>query len=185
MHMTYKVLTMSTLLLLHVCIAHASDKREEESDVYTYPTKFGKIEFVDEHGERAALASKILLNGNQLTSTAGAVDRYGSRQSYMVDSFANPIDQAPRKPGQAGRPIVNRMIVSIGADGNCIRRYLVLDFTGPKPFVSKPFAYNPDDDICEHLKHVRWRKKETAIDLAGPQRYLYRSYRDVIGPIDD
>lgn len=95
------------------------------------------------------------------------------------------VDLEPRKPGQARRLIVNRMIVSMGADGNCIRRYLVLDFTGPKPFVSKPFAYNPDDDICEHLKHVRWRKKETAIDLAGPQRYLYRSYRDVIGPIDD
>jgi hypothetical protein len=28
-------------------------------------------------------------------------------------------------------------------------------------------------------------KTETYIDLAGPQRYLYRSYRDVIGPIGD
>lgn len=185
MHMNYKTLTTSTLLLLHVCIAHASGKREEESDVYTYPTKFGKIEFVDEHGKRASLASKILLNGSQLTSTTGVVNRYGSPQSYMVDSFANPIDLAPRKPGQTGPVIVNRMILSIGTDGNCIRRYIVLDFTGPKPFVSKPFAYNPDDDICEHLKRVRWGKKETAIDLAGPQRYLYRSYRDVIGPIDD
>ena len=77
------------------------------------------------------------------------------------------------------------MVVSIGPTGNCIRRFVILDFTGEKPFVSKPFSYNPDDRLCESLKKITWGKKESLIELAGPQRYLYRTYGEVIGPIDD
>lgn len=156
---------------------------DRTSEYYSYPTKFGKLEFVDQAGKRVALATKILLNGQVIVSMEGVTDKGGFEQSAMVDSFANPIERDARKPNQTGQTDVNRMIVSIGTTGNCIRRYIILDFTGAKPFVSKPFSYNPDDDVCEHLKKVKWGKRETYIDLAGPQRYIYRPFSEIIGPV--
>ncbi|MFS2212921.1 hypothetical protein ACCD08_00310 [Telluria sp. Tellsp104] len=113
----------------------------------------------------------------------GVTDKEGFEQSAMVDSFANLIERDVGKPNRTGQTAVNRMIVAIGPTGNCIRRYIMLDFTGAKPFISKPFSYNPDDDICEHLKKINWGKQETYIDLAGPQRYIYRPFSEIIGPV--
>lgn len=155
------------------------------SDYYTYRTKLGTLEFVDRSGMRGALAIKILLNGKAIVNLGGVTEKGGSEQSLMLDSFANVIDWAPSKTNQGEQTEVKRMVVSIGATSNCVRRYIMLDFTHTKPFVSKPFSYNPDDDICEHLKKIKWGKQETYIDLAGPQRYLYRPYQEVIGPIGD
>lgn len=192
-----KKIALAILLCALSCACHSEDAKKPNNnqqnvapedrgaDYYSYPTKFGKIEFVDRTGRQAALATKILLNGKIIVNMEGITDKGGFEQSLMVDDVANPVERIPRKSNQIGQTDVNRMIVSIGPTGNCIRRYVMLDFTGSKPFVSKPFSYNPDDDLCEKLKKVKWGKQETYIDLSGPQRYIYRPYREVIGPVDD
>lgn len=190
-------LALAASLCLVSCVTKSEDARPSNrslhgvthdgavADFYTYTTKLGKIQFVDRNGKGAALARKILLNGKVLLSVDGSVDQEGFPQEIMIDSFANPIDSAPVKGGLARHSDVNRMIVSIGPSGNCTRSYVVLDFTRPLPFVSKRFAYDSDGPSCEHLKKVTWGIKETYIDLTGPQRYLYRPYSEVIGPIDE
>lgn len=192
-----KKFTLTILLCALSCACHSEDTKKQVigqktvatddrgTDYYSYPTKFGKIEFVDRTGRQAALATRILLNGKALVNMEGVADKGGFEQSLMVDDVVNPIDRVPRRPNQVGQTDVNRMVVSIGPTANCIRRYVMLDFTGAKPFASKPFSYNPDDDLCEHLKKVKWGKQETYIDLSGPQRYIYRPYSEVIGPVDD
>lgn len=155
---------LAILLFALSCVCHSENTKEpnnnqqevaaesQTSAYSSYPTKFGKLEFVDQAGKRVALASKILLPGQVIVSMQGVNDKGGFEQSAMVDSFANPIERDVGIPNPTGQAAVNRMIVSIGPTRNCIRRYIMLDFTGAKPFVSKPFSYNPDDDICEHLK---------------------------------
>lgn len=192
-----KKISLAIFLYTVACLCHSENSKtpidaqqkvspeDRASDYYSYRTKLGTLEFVDRAGKKGALAIKILLNGEVIVNLEGVTDKGGSEQSLMLDSFANVIDWAPGKADQSGQADVKRMVVSIGATSNCVRRYIMLDFTHTRPFVSKPFSYNPDDDICEHLKKVKWGKQETYIDLAGPQRYLYRPYRDVIGPIGD
>jgi hypothetical protein len=158
---------------------------EQEFNSYAYLTKFGEVRFVDRDAKPAALASKISINGDILLNVEGVTDKTGSQQSLMTDDFVNPVESAPRKSGQLGPVEVLRIVVSIGPTANCVKRFVILDFTGKKPFISKPFSYNPDDRFCEHLKKIKWGKKESVIDLAGPQRYLYRTYGEVIGPIED
>jgi hypothetical protein len=162
-----------------------NNKHEKEFNSYSYLTKFGEVRFVDRDGKPAALASKISINGDILLSIEGMTDKTGSQQSLMTDDFVNPVESAPRKPGQLGPVEVHRIVASIGPTANCIKRFVILDFTGKNPFVSKPFSYNPDDRFCERLKKIKWGKKESVIDLAGPQRYLYRTYGEVIGPIEE
>jgi hypothetical protein len=150
-----------------------------------YMTKFGELRFVDRDERPAALASKILIDGNILLDVENVTDKEGNRQSLMMDEFVNPVESPARRPGQSGTVDVDRLVVSIGPTGNCVKRFVILDFTGAKPFVSKPFSYNSEDRFCESLKKITWGKKESLIDLTGPQRYLYRTYGDVIGPIED
>ncbi|WP_440962563.1 hypothetical protein ACL58G_17180 [Massilia sp. GER05] len=192
-----KKLCFTILLCTVVSVCHSENAKrpidaqqkvlldERGSDYYSYHTGLGTLEFLDRSGERGTPAIKILLNGKAIVNLEGVTDKGGSEQSLMLDSFTNVIDWASSKGNQSGPSDVKRMIVSVGATSNCVRRYIMLDFTDTKPFVSKPFSYNPDDDICEHLKKVKWGKQETFIDLAGPQRYLYRPQREVIGPIGD
>ena len=185
---------IAILLFALSCVCHSENTKKpnnnqqevvaknQTSAYSSYPTKFGKLEFVDQAGKRVALASKLLLNGQVIVSMQGVNDKGGFEQSAMVDSFANPIEKDVEKPNRTGQTAVNRMIVAIGPTGNCIRRYIVLDFTGAKPFISKSLSYNPDDDICGHLKKVNWGKQETYIYLAAPN-VIYRPFSEIIGPV--
>jgi hypothetical protein len=193
MHIGLIILTL--LFPLAVANAQNTDQKraeqlgrflnERDASSYTYPTKFGVLQFVNQAGQVRTPSSKLLLEGKPLLSVEGSADKRGNEQSLMLDLFTNPAQQTPRKPGQLGNTEVQRMIVSVGPDGNCIKRFIMLDFTGSKPFISKPFGYNPEDRFCLSLKRVKWGKNEIYIDLDGQERYFYRTSREVIGPIGD
>lgn len=192
-----KFFLSATALYLPCILVNAQNTSEKPSDqlertlhardssIYIYPTRFGDLRFVNGVGEPGSPANKILLNGKVLLSMEGVVDKQGFELSLMADLFVNPTQNAPRKPGQTGHREVYKMIVSIGPDGNCIKRFVIIDLTGAKPFLSKPFPDNPDDRFCQRLAKVKWGNNESYIDLAGPERYLYRTNGDVIGPIDN
>jgi hypothetical protein len=157
----------------------------QNSTAYNYTTKFGQLQFLDDSGRPAALAAKLALGGKVIFSVEGIRDQQGNQQALMTDDLVNPVQNVSLASDASRRNDVKRMIVSIGPTGNCIKRFVILDFSGAKPFVSEPFAYNPDDRFCERLKKVKWGAKETYIDLAGPQRYVYRTYGAVTGPVGE
>lgn len=157
----------------------------QNSTAYSYTTKFGQLQFLDDAGRPAALAAKLVLDSKVIFSVAEVRDQQGDQQALMMDDFVNPVQNVSPASAASRKHDVKRMIVSVGPTGNCIKRFVILDFIGAKPFVSEPFAYNPDDRFCERLKRVKWGTKETYIDLGGPQRYVYRTYDAVIGPVGE
>lgn len=157
----------------------------QDSKAYRYGTKFGELQFLDDSGHPAALAEKLVLDGKVIFDVEGIRDQQGYQQALMTDDFVNPVQNAASFSYLSRKHDVKRMIVSVGPTANCIKRFVILDFSGAEPFVSKPFAYNPNDRICERLKKVKWGEKETYIDLAGPQRYVYRTYGAVTGPVGE
>jgi hypothetical protein len=76
------------------------------------------------------------------------------------------------------------MIIFQGPDGNCIKGFTVLDFTGEQPYVSEKFGYNPDDKYCYILKKAKWGKKESYFYLNGPETYIYYTGGRAFGPIE-
>ena len=60
-----------------------------------------------------------------------------------------------------GRRITKRLIVAEARDGNCIRQFVILDFTLDKPFVSERFGYNPEMKSCLTFKGAKWGAKKS------------------------
>lgn len=153
------------------------------ASAYTYPTKFGDIKFVSHDGTLGALAERIVLNDKTLLSTERQTDAQGSQLSLMAETMTySSRETVVRSPGQTGRSETKRMVVLLGGDGNCIKKFVILDFTGAKPFVSEKFGKNPNDELCLTFKGANWGKKESQIILDGPRNYIYYTLDKVAGP---
>ena len=159
---------------------------ERDQSYYTFPTKFGDVKFVTQDGSLGELAKKITLNGNILIDTTGKQDLQGYGISLMNGySFeGSAIEFVPGRAKKGEWPITKRMIIFQGPDGNCIKGFTVLDFTGEQPYVSEKFGYNPDDRYCFTLKKAKWGKKESYFYLQGPATYIYYTGARAFGPIE-
>jgi hypothetical protein len=74
-------------------------------------------------------------------------------------------------------------VVLLGPVANCVKQFIILDFTGKDAFVSERFGHNPGATACLAFKRARWGKKESEITLGGPLTYVYYTGGKVIGPI--
>lgn len=149
---------------------------------YTYRTKFGSLQFVRENGRLGEPAKTITLDGKTLISSAGMMTAQGAPLSLMSEIMTGTSTERAARKDRLTQIETRRMVILVGEDGNCIRRFIVLDFTGTKPFVSKPFGYNPDDQFCLRFLKAKWGKKESTIQLAGPASYIYATNGEVVGP---
>jgi hypothetical protein len=167
-------------LVLAVVAAYAVGAETPMVDWHAYPTKFGKLEFVDRAGHGATFAASVELDGAVLLKSAMPTGENVYRPSFMTLDFMTPYssDFATRKAkSPPGNAAVYRMIIGEGEDGNCIRHFVLLDFTGDTPYVSNRFGYNPDGKFCLTLDRVKWTQQGAAIYLNGPMKYIYRTRR--------
>ncbi|CAN7410450.1 hypothetical protein LJR289_002532 [Pseudoduganella sp. LjRoot289] len=149
---------------------------------YTYPTKFGDMKFIREDGTLGDPAETIILNGEVLISTKGKFDAQGGALSLGSEIMTSTSSElTKRKPGQAGKTETKRMIFLVG-QGTCTKQFLVLDFTGEKPFVSEKFGNDQNDRFCLSFKKAKWEKKESEIILDGPVTYIYSTHDKIAGP---
>ena len=149
---------------------------------YTYPTKFGDLKFVREDGTLGDPAETIILNGEILISTKGKFDAQGGALSLGSEIMTSSSSELlKRQPGQSGKTETKRMVILIG-QGTCTKQFVILDFTGTKPFVSEKFGNDPNDRFCLTFKKAKWGKKESEIVLDGPMTYFYNTYGKITGP---
>jgi hypothetical protein len=157
---------------------------ERNPSAYTYSTKFGDLKFVLGDGSLGVLAKSITLNDKPLINVKEEKDAQGSSVSLMTEIMqVSGTESEPRIAGQSGPKKIKRMIVLVGPDGNCVKQFLILDFTGKQPFVSERFGHNPQDQSCLSFKRAKWGKSESYIYLDGPMTYIYYTGGRVIGPI--
>jgi hypothetical protein len=150
---------------------------------YTFSTKFGELKFVAEDGKLGVLAKSLTLGDKTLISVKGEKDAQGSYVYLMEELMkTSSKEYAPKIAGQTARPI-KRMVVRVGPDGNCVKQFVILDFTGKQPFVSERFGYNPGDKSCLTFDRAKWRKRESFVYLEGPLLYAYNTGGKVIGPL--
>lgn len=150
---------------------------------YTYPTKFGDLKFILSDGTPGMPAERLTLNDQTLLSTEGQTDAQGGGVSIMSELMTvTSTEYMPRRHGQTGHAEVKRMMVLLGGDGNCIKKFVILDFTGLKPFVSEKFGNNSSDQFCLTFKKAKWGKKESEIIINGPRSYIYYTLDKVTGP---
>lgn len=150
---------------------------------YTYSTKFGDLKFLRDDGSLGEPAKTITLNGKLLISTMNEIDGQGNSVSLMSEMMTNTSIQRVRLGSSKTKKFeTKRMIILVGPDLNCVKNFIILDFTGEKPFFSKKFAENPNDRHCLTFKKAKWGKKESEIVLDGPENYIYYTNDKVIGP---
>lgn len=172
------------LFLAGILVSTSScEARDSQSEMggHVYQTRLGAVHFLydDTH---AGAPSKIVKLGSQvLLRAATPKDENAYHPSYM-EEFGS--EQLSSVKSNDGVPLISRMIVAEGEDGNCIRQYIILDFTGAEPYVSKPLGYNPDGTACLELKKVRWGHDVSYIYLEGPMKYAYHAYGDIVGPLE-
>ena len=156
-----------------------------EAANYTFATKFGNLQFIRENGEPGEPAKTIALDGKALVTAAGMTTAQGAPLSLMSEIMTSSSSERAQRVEKRTQPETRRMVILIGEDGNCTRRFMILDFTGAKPFVSKSFGYNPNDQFCLKFLKAKWGKKESTIQLAGPATYIYYTNDEVLGPFAD
>lgn len=161
-----------------------AEVQELERGMYSYSTKLGELKFVSVDGKPGADARTITLNGKPLLKTKGEKDAQGSALSLMIEDLKpSSTEYEAKVAGQADKPKIRRMVVLLGPVANCVKQFVILDFTGKDPFVSERFGYNPGDNSCLAFKRAKWGKKESEITLNGPLTYVYYTGGKVIGPI--
>lgn len=154
-----------------------------DAAAYTYPTKFGDVKFVRHDGKLGTPAEKIVINDKTLLSTQGQTDAQGGSVSLMAEIMTSSSSEyMPKRPGKNGNTEIKRMVVLLGGDLNCIKKFAILDFTGEKPFVSERFGKNPNDELCLIFKGAKWGRKESEIILNGPKNYTYYTLEKITGP---
>ncbi len=160
--------------------------RDRTPASYTYPTKFGALQFIREDGTLGEPAKAIKLNGVVLVSTIKQVNSQGGPVSLMTNlTSSSAFDSELKINGEGGKRNIRRMIVQVGEDGNCIKQFFILDFTGSKYYVTKQFGDNPADRYCLKFTKAKWGKSSSQITLDGSLNYIYYSAGDVIGPFAD
>lgn len=158
--------------------------QERELGMYAYATTLGELKFVRADGKPGADARTITLNGKPLLAIKDEKDAQGSALALMTEDLTpGSTEYAAKVAGQAGKPTIRRMVVLLGPVANCVKQFIILDFTGKNAFVSERFGDNPGDTSCLAFRRAKWSKKESEITLAGPLTYVYYTGGKVIGPI--
>jgi hypothetical protein len=158
--------------------------QERELAMYAYSTRLGEMKFVRADGKPGADARTITLNGKPLLAIKDEKDAQGSALSLMIEDLKpGSTEYEAKVPGQADKPKIRRMLVLLGPVANCVKQFIILDFTGKHAFVSERFGYNPGDASCLAFKRAKWGRKESEITLDGPLTYVYYTGGKVIGPI--
>lgn len=187
MNINKSQLTSFLLLVSLVPSAVAAPLTEEQitTSNYTYPTPFGDLKFYKASGQLGVMSARLELNSKPFLVPSSNPDGWGNSLSLMpMDGEAlTAIDRFPREGKKPGRRMTKRIIVAEARDGNCIRKFLILDFTLDKPFISNRFGDNPDMKFCLSFKGAKWGVKESRIKL-GDGAYVYKSGSDV-SPVDD
>jgi hypothetical protein len=171
---------ISSLILIS---CHCSYADYESSEV-RFMTKHGELLFLNEHGQPDVSAVDVKLNGKTIISSRGRRDAEDYPQALMLPDMIIPYHYTPKsKP--TDRPVrIDRVIVEEGPRGNCARRFIIMDFTMEKPYVSERFGDNPNNAFCYMIDKIEWGKKETYIYLSGPEKYVYYTGGKVIGPVE-
>lgn len=158
-----------------------SETQKHELD-FVYPTKFGLVKFVEPNGSLGINARKVLLGNTKLLSANN--DANTGQQSLMAADhlFAYGTESESKTKDISGKTITKRIVILEGDD--CTRHFIVLDFTGSKPYVSERFGYNPDSKYCLEFDHVKWGKKESYIYLKNGETYIYYTGGKAFGPIN-
>jgi len=179
----YKLNLTLLLLATFQTISTAAPLTEEQMKAigYTYPTPFGDLKFLRENGELGVMSAKVELDSKPLLAPSSLPDGWGNRLSLMpMDRDAlTAADRFPRDAKKPGRRMTKRLIVAEARDGNCIRKFVILDFTLDKPFVSERFGDNPDMKYCLSFKSAKWGVKESRITL-GDGSYTYKTGSDIV-----
>lgn len=172
------ILASGMMILASSCQAHDS---KNESDNYVYQTKLGAVYFLYDETHTGTPSKLVKLGKQVLLKAVDPNNENAYRPRYMEEFGSEQLSNIKTKDGV---PLILKMIVAEGEDGNCIRQFIVLDFTGAKPYASKPFGYNPDGTACLEFKKVKWGKDVSYIYLEGPMKYAYHTGGAVIGPLE-
>jgi hypothetical protein len=171
------------VLVLSLSTACADDHAVAQGPSYQrFLTVFGELALIDEAGKPSATAVDAVIGGKPLLSSREQLDAWASREVLMLPDGDGIELSKSFKPGADPLP-VDRLVVQEGANGNCIDQFVILDFTGTKPFVSERFGYNPDGKACLKFIKAKWGKKESYIYLEGPLKYIYYTGGKVVGPL--
>ena len=156
---------------------------ERDPNYYTYRTKFGPLVFQKAENSPGLPAEKIILNGKPFSIINGEKDAQGGPLFYLLDDLGSGIEDIEPSTKKDQKPLTRRLLVSIGGDLNCVKKFMILDFTGKKPYVSQRFGFNPNDQFCLKFKKASWGKKESYV-TSDDNRYIYYTNGAAFGPIE-
>lgn len=160
-----------------------TDRQIEEVSL-TYPTPFGNVRFLNSDGKLNVIADRIELDSRVLVTKRTMPDGWGNSLFLipMDDGDVTAVDTFPKKERKIGRAMTKRMIVAEGPDGNCLRQFILLDFTLQQPFISKPFGKNVGMKQCLFFENAKWGKKEARINLSNGV-FVYTTGSDESPPL--
>jgi hypothetical protein len=165
-----------TIFLCALALAATTKRCHAQSADRTYDTKFGQ--FTQDYK-----STNFFLNGKVFASKPMERDADGFSVDLSFELFGEQYSSTTRDIH--GKPYLERAIVAYnGGGGGCFRHFLVIDFTGAKPFVSAPFGYNPDGTACLKFVNVNWGVDQSTITLDGPDKFIYRANGTIVGPVD-
>jgi hypothetical protein len=148
----------------------------------TYPTPLGVVRFVNKEGQLDTTIDRVMLDSSVLLTPTRQLDGWGSSQVLMKwDGMAkNARDSFPSDgTKKIGRRMTKRLVIAEGPDGNCVRQFIILDFTLDKPFVSKRFGGNQDLRSCLQWEGAKWGNKESRITLSNGT-FIYKTGGNII-----
>lgn len=148
-----------------------------------FSTNHGELIFVDAQGKLSFDALEVKLNGKSLLKAEPIRELWGdgqqhARQQYLsVATIGKGIihssiqEKGRYQPGKG--PIkIERLLVAEGK-GRDTTKFIILDFTGKEPFVSRRFGSNPGLKHILRLEGVKWGKKKAIVALLGPYDCTY------------
>jgi len=151
----------------------------------TYPTPLGTVRFVNKEGQLDTALDRIMLDSDILLTATRQPDGWGGRQVLMKwDGMAKGTrDSFPREGKKLGRRLTKRLVIAEGPDGNCVRQFIILDFTLDKPFVSKRFGENKDMKHCLQWEDAKWGTHESRIALSNGT-FIYKTGGEIVETSD-
>jgi len=174
-----------TLLFLSVGLSAIATPTLSDQQILeisqTYPTPFGNVKFVNKEGQLDTSFDRIMLNSDVLLTPTRQVDGWGSPQVLMTwDGMAKGArDSFPSDGKKLGHRMTKRLVIAEGPDGNCVRQFIILDFTLDKPFVSKRFGENKEMKNCLQWEGAKWGARESRITLSNGT-FIYKTGGEIV-----
>jgi hypothetical protein len=175
-----KIISLAISALLSItglsCIAAPLTDEQVREIRYTYPTQFGDLKLFKENGKLGVPTTRIDLDSKLFLNPTSSVDGWGETQSLIPMDFlkGSAVDTIPRTEKKIGREITKHLLLAEAPDGNCLRKFIILDFTLDKPFISDRFGENRDMKECLTFINAKWGAKESRIKL-NTGNYLYKA----------